>query len=148
MVVVAAGIDADAAAVGLARQAAATWTADAAAADSTCARIGTGSAVIRIGGEVAAEVDRAAVLESDRAIGADALAITAVDGHQIAGTDLATDATVFEIGLQVDTGPCLRTERQPGITPCSGGIVLRGRRSSRAGPGHSQRCQECDGLAA
>jgi hypothetical protein len=148
VVVVAARIDAESSTVGLASRASAPWTADSATAHAGRARVPTGSAVLWIGGEIPTEVNRAAVLEPDRTIGADAFASAAIDGHQIAFTDLATGSAVFQIGLKVDAGTGIRTVLQAGITRRSGGIVLRGGCCSRAAARQGHGRQEPHHLAA
>ena len=79
MLVVAAGGDALAVALGLAFGAhAPRGDADAAQADAAGTRVAAGAAMGRVGGQISAAVNRAAVVDTDRAARADALAATAL----------------------------------------------------------------------
>ena len=104
MAVVAARIDADTVAVGLTlRAATAARGANATAADTAGAGVLAGAAVSGIGGEVAAAVDGAAILDTDRAVRALADSAAALDGNELALANLAARATVVHIGLEIDT---------------------------------------------
>ncbi|MDF3043701.1 MAG: hypothetical protein K0Q71_6407, partial [Thermomicrobiales bacterium] len=99
MTVVAAGIDADAAAVGLTFGAATTARgANATAANTAGAGVLAGAAVCGIGGEIAAAVDRSAVLNPDRAVRALADSAPTLDGNELTFSNLAARATVVHIG--------------------------------------------------
>jgi hypothetical protein len=103
MAVVAARIDADTATVGLTLRAAiAARGAYATAANTTGAGMIAGSAMSGIGGEVAAAVDDAAILNTDRAVRALADAAPALDGNEAAFANLAAIPTVIHIGLEID----------------------------------------------
>ena len=103
MAIVATGIDADAVAFGLTlRAATAAHGADATAADTAGAGIGAGSAVRGIGGEVAAAVDSAAILDTDGAVGALADSAAALDGNELTLADFAARPTVVHIRLEID----------------------------------------------
>jgi hypothetical protein len=107
MLVVAARVDADSAAVSLTRGAAtATRGTNAAAADAAGARLLTDSTVMRIRGEVAAAVDSAAILDTDRAVCTLADAVSAFDWNEATLAHLAARPTVIEIGLEIDAGAC------------------------------------------
>jgi hypothetical protein len=56
----------------------------------------------RIALEIAAVRVEAAVFEIGRAIGADALAVAAVNGDELARAGSVASAAVIEIGLQID----------------------------------------------
>jgi hypothetical protein len=103
MGIVAARIDADAAAIGLALRAGrATLGANTIIANSAGTGLLTAAAVLGIGGEVAAAVDRAAILHTDGAVRPLADATPAFDRDQTALADLATGPTVVQIGLKID----------------------------------------------
>jgi hypothetical protein len=70
----------------------------------------------RIAGEVAAAVGEATVLDTCRAIGADALATATVDRHQVALADAVAGATVVQIGLQIHAGTRALTVGETGVT--------------------------------
>jgi hypothetical protein len=107
--VVAAGIDADTAAVGLTFGAATTIRgANAAAANAAGTGITAGPAVCGIRGEIAAAVDRAAKLDPDRAVRPLADAAAALDRHELTLANLATRTTVVHIGLKIDAGANVR----------------------------------------
>ena len=138
MAVVAARIDADAAAVGLTLGAqppppvAQTPPPQTPLAQAFCA----GAAVLRIGGEIAAAVDRAAIRHTDRAVRALADSAAALDGDELTLADLAARPTVVHIGLEIDADTA--AVGQPGLT--GRGVALRRavpggcpRRSSRPG---------------
>jgi hypothetical protein len=143
MTVVAAGIDADTAAVGLTLRAAAAICANATAANTTGAGVLAGPAVSGIGGEVATAVDGAAIRDTDRAVRALADSTPALDGNEIALAYLAAGATVVHIGLEIDTDAA--AVGQAGFT---GRGVALGRSTSRAAPRDGHRCQESERLAA
>jgi hypothetical protein len=102
MLVVAARVDADAAAVSLTRGAAATRGAHTAAANTAGAGLLTASAVFGIRGEVAAAVDSAAILHTDGAVCALADPTPALDRNKPAFAHLAARPTVVQIGLDID----------------------------------------------
>jgi hypothetical protein len=104
MAVVAAGIDADTAAVGLTVRAATTVRgANAAGANTAGTGVLAGPAVPRIGAEIAAAVDSAAVLDPNRAVRALADSAPTLDGNELTLAHLAARATVVHIGLEIDT---------------------------------------------
>jgi hypothetical protein len=102
VLVVAAGVDADAVTLGLPFGAGAPGDALAAIADAAGAGIVAGAAVGRIGLQIAAERDRTAVLELGWAIRTDTFAVAAVDGDELARAESVAGAAVIEIGLQID----------------------------------------------
>jgi len=55
--------------------------------------------------EVATTIDRAAVLDPDRAGGALADAAPALDGDEATLANLAARSTVVQIGLEIDADP-------------------------------------------
>jgi len=102
--VVAARIDADTAAVGLTVRAATTVRgANATVANTADAGVLTGPAMPRIGAEIAAAVDRAAILDPDRAVRALADSAPTLHGNELTLANLAARATVVHIGLEIDT---------------------------------------------
>jgi hypothetical protein len=142
--VVAAGIDADTSAVGLTFGAAATARgANATAADATGTGVLAGPAVRGIGAEIAAAVDRSAVLNPDRAVRALADSAPTLDGNELTFANLAARATVVHIGLEIDTDTA--TVSQAGLT--ARGVAL-GRSVGRAASRDGHRGQQSDCLAA
>jgi hypothetical protein len=100
MGIVAARIDADAAAIGLTLRAArATRGANTTVANTAGTGLLTAAAVFGIRGEVAAAVSNAAILNTDGAVGPLADAAPALDRDQTALADLTAGPTVVQIGL-------------------------------------------------
>lgn len=118
MLVVAAGGDAFAVALDLAFGAGAPRRdAGAARADTAGARVAAGAAVGRVGGQIAAAVDRAAVFDTDRAARPDALAATALHRDEAALADGSAGSAVVQIRLHIDAvaqGPALGETRLAG----------------------------------
>jgi hypothetical protein len=105
MGIVAARIDADAAAIGLTLPAGrATFGANTIAANSAGTGCLTAAAVFGIGGEVTTAVDSAAILHTDGAVRPLADAAAALDSDQTALADLAAGPAVVQIGLKIDAG--------------------------------------------
>jgi hypothetical protein len=96
-----------------------------------------------IGGEVAAAVDSAAILDPDRAVRALADAAPALDGNKLTLANLAARATVVHIGLEIDTDTA--AIGQAGLT---GRGVALGRSTPRAASRDGHRGQESERLAA
>jgi hypothetical protein len=142
MLVVAARVDADAAATGLAlRATTATSGTNPAAANAAGARLLTGSAVFGIGGEVAAAVDSAAILDTNGAVCALADPAPALDRNEVTLAHLAARATVVQIGLEIDADA--GAVGKPRLTCRS--VALRGGNTSRAAAddGHGGQESEC-----
>jgi hypothetical protein len=143
MAVIAARIDADTAAVGLTLRAATARGANATAANTAGAGVLAGPAVFRIGGEVAAAVDSAAILDTDRAVRALADPAPALDGDEFTLANLAARPTVVHVGLEIDADTAAVS--QTGLTGRS--VALR-RYSSRTAARHGHRGQERERLPA
>jgi len=97
----------------------------------------------RIGGEVSAAVDRAAILDPYRAVRALADSAPALDGNEAALANLAARPTVVHIGLEIDADSS--AVGQTG--PTGRGVALR-RSTPRAASGDGHRGQESDRLPA
>jgi hypothetical protein len=67
--------------------------------------IATGAAVFVVIGQVAAKIDRAAILDANRAISPLADPAAAFDADQSALADSAAGAAVLQVRLEVDTDP-------------------------------------------
>jgi hypothetical protein len=144
MAVVAARIDADATAVGLARRAGtAVRGAHATAANSASAGIRASPAVFGIGGEIAAAVLDAAILDTDWAISALADPAPTLDRNETALANLAARPTIVHIGLEIDADTA--AIGQTGLTGRS--VALR-RYTARAAARHGHRGQERERLPA
>jgi hypothetical protein len=74
-----------------------------------------------IGGEVAAAVRDAAILDTDRAVRALADAAAALNGNEPTLANLTARSTVIEVGLEIDAGTAAVS--QTGLT--RRGIALR-----------------------
>jgi hypothetical protein len=144
MTVVAARIDADTAAVGLAHRAAtAARGANPTAANTAGAGIRAGPAVFGIGGEIAAAILDAAILDTDWAVCALADSAPALDGNEPALANLPARSTIVHIGLEIDADTA--AIGQTGLT--GRGIALRGS-TSRAASRDGHRGQERERLPA
>ena len=97
-------------------------------------------------GQVATEVDGAAVGLVGRAVGADALAVPAGDGDQTALADAATGAAVVEIGGEIDAGRGALAERQARFALGRGHVVLGGEPDPRTQPRDGDRGEETERL--
>jgi hypothetical protein len=105
VLIVATRVDADTTAIDLIlRAVAADWGAHATVADAAGTGIGAGSAVCGIRGEIAAAVDRAAILDPYRAVGALTDTTPALDGHELTFANLAARSTIVHIGQKIHAG--------------------------------------------
>jgi hypothetical protein len=144
MAVVAAGIDADTSAVGLTFGAATTARgAYATAADATGTGGLAGPAMSRIGAEIAATIDRAAIRNTNRAVRALADSAPTLDGNELTFANLAARSTVVHIRLEIDTDTAAVGQADP-----TGRGVALGRSTCRAASRDGHRGQESECLAA
>ncbi|HEX5992125.1 MAG TPA: hypothetical protein VFY70_06110 [Thermomicrobiales bacterium] len=126
MLIVTAGVDADAAAVSLTRRATIARSANASSANAAGTRLLTAAAMCGIRGEVAAAVDRAAVLDPYRAVCPLADSAPALDRDEVALAHLAARPAIVHIRLEIDAD-----------TAAVGQSVLTGRSVSLRGGGTS-----------
>jgi len=99
--------------------------------------------MLGIGREVATTIDRAAVLDPDRAGGALADAAPALDGDEATLANLAARSTVVQIGLEIDADPT--AVGQSALTGRSVGLC---RRAARTASRNGHRRQERQRLPA
>ena len=145
MLIVAAGIDANTAAVGLTLCAAtAVRSTNAGAADTAGTGVLTGAAMCGIGGEVAAAVDGTAILDPYGAVRPLADSAPALDRDEVALAHLAARPAIVHVRLEIDAGTA--AVGQAVLTGRS--VTLRGGGTSLPAAGDGHGGQESERLPA